>query len=58
MGTIILTVLIFICGIFIGLSAGVRAVTEHLIENNRLTESEAAYYYSLRNLIDIFKNKF
>lgn len=58
MGTIILTVLIFLCGIFIGLSAGVRAVTEHLIENNRLTESEAAYYYSLRNLIDIFKSKF
>lgn len=58
MGTIILTVLIFLCGIFIGLSAGVRAVTEHLIENNRLTESEAVYYYSLRNLIDIFKNKF
>lgn len=58
MGTIILTVLIFLCGIFIGLSAGVRAVTEHLIENNRLTESEAIYYYSLRNLIDIFKNKF
>ena len=55
MGTIILTVLIFLCGIFIGLSAGVRAVTEHLIENNRLTESEAAYYYYfLRNLIDIF----
>ena len=58
MGTIILTILIFLCGIFIGLSVGVRTVTEHLIQNNRLTESEAAYYYSLRNLIDIFKSKF
>lgn len=58
MGTIIMTILIFLCGIFIGLSAGVRAVTEHLVQNNRLTENEATYYYSLKNLIYIFKSKF
>jgi len=55
MGTIIMTIIIFLCGIFIGLSVGVRVVTEHLIKNNRLTESEASFYYSLKNLINIAK---
>ena len=55
MGTVIITIIIFLCGIFIGLSVGVRAVTGHLMQNNRLTESEAAYYYSLKNLINIIK---
>ena len=43
MGTIIMTILMFLCGIFIGLSAGVRAVTEHLVQNNRLTERRRTY---------------
>jgi len=58
MGTIIMTLLIFLCGIFIGLSVGVRIITEHLIKNNRLTENEASFYYSLRNLIKIIKDEF
>lgn len=58
MGTIIMTILIFLCGIFIGLSVGVRIITEHLIKNNRLTENEASFYYSLRNLIKIIKDEF
>lgn len=58
MGTIIMTILIFLCGIFIGLSVGVRIVTEHLVKNNRLTKNEASFYYSLRNLIQIMKDEF
>ena len=55
---IILTIITLICGIFIGVSCGVRTVTKHLIQNNRLTRIEAEYYYSLSNLIKIFKSTF
>ena len=53
MWTIIITIVIFLAGIFIGISWGIQKVTTHLISNNRLTENEAKYYYSLRNLIKI-----
>lgn len=52
--SIILTILVFVVGLFLGISAGVHAVTEHLIRNNRLTVIEANYYYSLRNLIKLW----
>ena len=57
MVNIILTILVFVCGIFMGLSCGIHLITEHMMQYNRLTKSEAAYYYSLRNLWHIFRNE-
>ena len=54
MVTILITLIVFLCGIFFGASVGIQLVTSHLIQYNRLTASEASYYYSLKNLWDIY----
>ena len=55
---VIIFLIIFLCAIFIGIEFGVHTVTDHLMRNNRLTVTEASYYYSIINLIKIYKDEF
>jgi hypothetical protein len=57
MDIIIITIVLFLCGMGIGLSIGVQLVTKHLVANNRLTPVEASWYYSISNLIKIYKEQ-